>query len=200
MKSDTMAHYRDKIYCEYQKKYECDNVEVGDFSYGIPNIRMWDESVYCRIGSFCSMADNVTIMLGGNHRTDWISTFPFNDIMSQFEYIKGHPAAKGDVIIGNDVWIASNVMILSGVTIGDGAVIAANAVVTKDIPPYCVAGGNPIRIKKKRFKKAIIRKLLEMQWWNWEYEYIYDVIPYLQSNRVDKLIQYYDAVVRKGSR
>lgn len=56
--------------------------------------------------------------------------------------------SKGPVIIGNNVWIGDKATILPGVTIGDGAVIAANAVVTKDVPAYCVAGGNPARIIK----------------------------------------------------
>lgn len=47
------------------------------------------------------------------------------------------------------MWIGDKATILPGVTIGDGAVIAANAVVTKDVPPHCVAGGNPARILKK---------------------------------------------------
>lgn len=50
------------------------------------------------------------------------------------------------ITIGNDVWIGANVTILKGVTIGDGAVIGAGSVVTRDIPPYTVAAGNPIRL------------------------------------------------------
>lgn len=56
--------------------------------------------------------------------------------------------SKGPVTIGNNVWIGDKATILPGVTIGDGAVIAANAVVTKDVPAYCVAGGNPAKIIK----------------------------------------------------
>ena len=54
------------------------------------------------------------------------------------------------VSIGNDVWIGRRVMIMPGVTIGDGCVIGAGAVVTKDIPPYNVAGGVPARVLKSR--------------------------------------------------
>jgi len=57
--------------------------------------------------------------------------------------------SKGPVIIGNNVWIGDKATILAGVTIGDGAVIAANAVITKNVPAYCVAAGNPARIIKK---------------------------------------------------
>lgn len=61
---------------------------------------------------------------------------------------QGH--SKAPVKIGNNVWIAANVTILKGVTIGDGAVIGAGAVVTKDIPPYAIAVGNPARVVKYR--------------------------------------------------
>ena len=50
--------------------------------------------------------------------------------------------------IGKHVWIGSNATVLPGVTIGDWAVVAAGAVVTKDVPPYTVAGGVPARVLK----------------------------------------------------
>ena len=56
--------------------------------------------------------------------------------------------SKGPVIIGNNVWIGDKATILPGVTIGDGAVIAANSVVTKDVPAYSLAAGNPAKIIK----------------------------------------------------
>lgn len=55
-----------------------------------------------------------------------------------------------DVIIEEDVWCGTNVTILKGVTIGRGSIIAAGAVVTKDIPPYSIAGGIPAKVIKKR--------------------------------------------------
>lgn len=57
--------------------------------------------------------------------------------------------SKGPVIIGNKVWIGDKVSIMAGVNIGDSSIIAANAVVTKDVPSYCVVGGNPAKIIKK---------------------------------------------------
>ena len=55
-------------------------------------------------------------------------------------------------IIGNDVWIGHGSIIIGGVNIGDGCVIAAGSVVTKDIPAFCIVGGNPAKIIKKRFE------------------------------------------------
>src|SRR5690606_35624172 len=72
------------------------------------------------------------------------------------------------IYIGNDVFIGMNVTILDGIRIGDGAVIGAGAMVSKDIPPYAIAVGNPIRIIRYRFNDELIKKLLEIKWWDWE--------------------------------
>ncbi|MBR4389298.1 MAG: hypothetical protein IKT00_09000 [Prevotella sp.] len=58
-----------------------------------------------------------------------------------------------DVVVKEDVWIGMNVVLLMGVTVGRGAIVSAGAVVTKDIPPYCVAGGVPA--KPIKFKWTI---------------------------------------------
>ena len=54
------------------------------------------------------------------------------------------------IVIGNDVWLGRRVIILPGVTIGDGAIIGAGAVVTKSVPAYAIAAGNPAVVKKYR--------------------------------------------------
>ena len=61
-----------------------------------------------------------------------------------------------DVVIEEDVWCGANVTILKGVTVGRGSIIAAGAVVTKDIPPYCIAGGVPAKPIKTRWTKQQI--------------------------------------------
>src|ERR1035437_8628156 len=82
--------------------------KIGDYTYGSPTVLHWGEAVTLEIGKFCSIADDVTIFLGGNHRIDWVTTYPFNVLPQYFptgKDISGHPASKGDIIIGNDVWI-----------------------------------------------------------------------------------------------
>lgn len=54
-----------------------------------------------------------------------------------------------EVSIGDDCWIGGHVTILPGVTIGEGCTIAAGSIVTKDVPPFSVAMGQPARVVKK---------------------------------------------------
>lgn len=166
------------------KKYE-----IGRFTYGEPLIVGWNECSTLKIGSFCSIAGKVTIFLGGEHRSDWVTTYPFNVIFNEFKDIKGHPRTKGDVIIGNDVWIGSGVTILSGVTIGDGAVIGASAVVAKSVEPYSIVVGNPARVVKKRFSEEIISKLIKIKWWNWDIDKIKENIPMMLNKDILEFIE-----------
>lgn len=68
--------------------------------------------------------------------------------------IRDQSSIYKDIIIGHDVWLGANVVVTAGVTIGDGCVIAAGAVVTKDIPPYTIAGGVPAKPLKKRERQT----------------------------------------------
>ena len=108
-------------------------------------------------GKYCSMGRGIEFYLGGNHRVDWISTFPFPVFNEEAKNIEGHPTSKGDIVIGNDVWIARDVTIFSGVKIGDGAVIGAKAVVGSDVEPYTIVAGNPAREIRKRFSDENIK-------------------------------------------
>ena len=56
------------------------------------------------------------------------------------------------VIIGEHCWIGCRVLIIKGVSIGNGAVVAAGSVVTKDVPPFCLVGGNPAKIIRRNVK------------------------------------------------
>ncbi len=165
-------------------------IKIGAYTYGIPKILRANWACAIEIGKFCSIADEVIIMLDTDHRPDWITTYPFPALADfpEAAMIEGHPCAKGDVIIGNDVWIGYGAFILSGVTIGDGAVIAARSIVTKDVPPYSIVAGNPAAIKKTRFSEETIAALLEIQWWNWPIEKIRKHIPLLCSEKIDDFV------------
>jgi acetyltransferase-like isoleucine patch superfamily enzyme len=145
-------------------------LSIGVGTYGSPLIYTWDEKTRIKIGKYCSIAADVKIIAGGEHRLDWITTYPFTEFPKEWEGaigIEGHPATKGDVIIGNDVWIGNGVTILSGVEIGDGAVIAASSVVTGPITPYSIAGGIPAKVLRSRFSSDVVDALLTLKWWDW---------------------------------
>lgn len=88
---------------------------------------------------FCSIASNVNIYLGGNHRPDWVTTYPSGHIHKNIFNRIGHPCTKRDVIICNDTWIGANVTIMSGVNIGDDVVIANNSHVVKNVESYSLS-------------------------------------------------------------
>lgn len=167
-------------------------MSFGKYSYGSPKVYdMWGGGKL-KVGNFCSIALGVEIFLGGNHRTDWVSTYPFGHINTHvFNSYNGagHPASKGDVVIGNDVWIGANVTIMSGVVIGDGAVIANNSHVVKNVEPYAIVGGNPARLIRYRFSPEQISQLLEIKWWDWDDAKINRCAPLLCQTDIDLFIQ-----------
>lgn len=159
-------------------------VRVGAFCYGFEDttILSYDDSIEVSFGRYCSIASGLKIFTGGNHRPDWISTFPFGHLFSNYikvKPVKGTPKTNGNIIIGNDVWIGRDVTIMSGITIGDGAIIAANSHIVKDVMPYSIVGGNPGKHIKYRFNNGIIEKLLKIQWWNYNVNQIEKIIPFL---------------------
>lgn len=59
------------------------------------------------------------------------------------------PVTVMPIVVEDDCWIAANVVITAGVTIGKHSVIAAGAVVTKNVPPFSIAAGNPAKVIKQ---------------------------------------------------
>jgi acetyltransferase-like isoleucine patch superfamily enzyme len=161
--------------------------DIGEWSYGGLTVLRWRKNGNLRIGKYCSFAANTVVMLGGDHSTRNISTFPFGVLMGGVPD-DAHAATRGDVEIGNDVWVARDAMILSGVKIGTGAVIGAASLVTKDVPPYAVVAGNPARIVRLRFSDEQIARLLRLEWWNWEDGAVKAHAPLLLSNDIEEFL------------
>ncbi|MFE6735390.1 acyltransferase [Microbacterium sp. NPDC057650] len=130
----------------------CDGLTIGDRSYVAALAYLTGD---LRIGADCSvnpfavvrgevaMGDGVrvgahTSILGFNHRMETDTP-----VFTQGTWSRG-------ITIGDDVWIGSGVTILDGVAIGDHVVIGAGAVVTKDVPDWAVAAGNPARVIRDR--------------------------------------------------
>lgn len=144
------------------------------------------------IGRFCSIACGAKFLLNSaNHTMNSLSTYPFPLFFEEWGLGKKDVAKawdqKGDIVIGNDVWIGFDAVILAGVTIGDGAIIGTRAVVTKDMPPYTIAGGLPAKTIRKRFDDETILELLKIKWWNWPDEKIARNIKAIQSGSIAQL-------------
>ena len=104
---------------QYQRKYRIRRlirkgmISVGDYTYGVYNLNVKEfrgNVVDLEIGKFCSIAENVTVITGGIHPVEWVSTFPLSErFLSKKEryFTREMPSSHGKITIGNDVWIAS---------------------------------------------------------------------------------------------
>jgi virginiamycin A acetyltransferase len=161
------------------------NIQVGDYTYYDDPVGMqeFEKNVLYHfdfigdrliIGKFCSIATGVKfIMNGGNHRTDWLTNYPFP--IFEGDWAAAMPDSwpnKGNTVVGNDVWIGHGATLMPGVQVGDGAIIATEAVVTSNVEPYAVVGGNPAKLLRTRFDALTIDQLLQLRWWDWPIEKI----------------------------
>ncbi len=141
--------------------FPIDKVKVGKYTYGDLHIQSqndYDEGL--EIGHYCSIARGVCFLLGGNHYYKRFTTYPFKAIFIGDHIIE--TTTKGKIVVGDDVWIGVEAFIMPGVKIGQGAIVAARSVVTKDVPPYAIAGGNPARVIRYRFDDNKIQQLLQI--------------------------------------
>jgi acetyltransferase-like isoleucine patch superfamily enzyme len=162
----------DSFISDHAKVYDPHKLEesfIGDYSY----VAQGSYLSKVQVGKFCSLGPNIFAGYG-IHPVNGLSTSPmfYSNLRqngSTFSFVN-RVVERRPIKIGNDVFIGANVTILDGVTIGDGAVIGAGAVVSKDIPPYAIAVGCPIKVIRYRFDGQIIDELLRIKWWNWSVE------------------------------
>lgn len=131
-----LMHVGTNVNIECDVYFGGDSVSIGDNS-GI--------GIRCQIYGPLTMGDHVMMgpdcdIHGTNHKFDRLD-IPMDQ--------QGFGETRG-VVVGDDVWIGSRVTIMPGVKIGSGCIIGACSVVTKDIPDYGVAVGNPAVVKKFR--------------------------------------------------
>lgn len=167
--------------------YPIDKVVVGKFTYGPLEVYSYtkNKDEFLNIGAFCSIANGVKFILGGNHRHDFISTYPFRAyFMNQEEAF-----SKGAIILQDDVWIGTDCLILSGVELGRGCVVAAGSIVTKSFPPYSIIGGNPAQLIKKRFDDKTIDELLKIDYNQFDENFIKENMNIFYNKDIDNTLQ-----------
>ena len=186
--------YRIEAPCKIGNMRIARGIKVGAFSYMHTGFMF--NTV---IGRYCSIGDHFNALQPNNDLSS-LSTSPVfyggesvigvkveDHAFTRKEVIRG---VSKNTTIGNDVWIGANVTVIYGVTIGDGAVVGAGSLVTKDVPEYAIVAGNPAKILKYRFPNEIIKKLVEIKWWDCEPRVLnntpfYDIqesISYLNDN------------------
>lgn len=134
-------------------------VTVGRGTYGPLNVVTFGgKGEGLKIGDYCSIAGGVTFLLGGEHRMDRVSTYPFKGQTLH------EPGVRiwDPIVVEDDVWIGYGATILTGVTIFRGAVIGAGALVTSDVPPYAIVGGIPAKFIRSRVPEELIRSLSDL--------------------------------------
>lgn len=137
----------------YDLPFPISKVKVGNYTYGSLHVYSYDsDDEQLIIGSFCSIAPDVSFILGGMHHCSNFSTYPFK---YYFKNVR-ESFSKGPLIIEDDVWIGQGAIIMAGVRIAKGSIIAAGSVVVKSTKPYSIVGGNPAKLIRYRFDKDIV--------------------------------------------
>jgi acetyltransferase-like isoleucine patch superfamily enzyme len=187
------------IYSVSGRPVSQDWIRFGSHSYYANHLGVgsWITNEKIVVGKYCSIADQVVILTGGNRHTNFAANYPVDILSSVAHSPSGRSrtpvatsqavlnslrrAAEGipyflrgrsylstrDTTIGNDVWIGYGALIMGGANVGDGAVVAAKSVVFSDIPPYAVVAGNPAKVIRSRFSPRIVEGLLNICWWEW---------------------------------
>lgn len=184
--------YKILVYIGYKKQIYVFNTSKkyisswGKKTYGYPVVSCFDEVSRLSVGNYTSIASNVSVLLGSNHKRGLITTYP----RALFSKKTSHATSNepGDVVIGSDVWIGYGVTIIGPAVIGDGAIIGAGALVIKDVPPYAVVGGVPAQILKYRFNENEIENLLSLAWWNKDEDYLEGVENEIYSKDVSAFV------------
>ena len=165
-------------------------VVYGRGTYGIPTIyRFQYDPTRLLVGNYSAITGN--FLLGGQHPTDEVTTYPLRIRLGlEGAGQDGNPAPRGDIRVGADVWTGYGSWTLGGVTIGDGAIVATGAMVTKDVPPYAIVGGVPAKVIRYRHTEEQREALLQIRWWDWPEEEIREAVPFLVSPDIDAFIEY----------
>lgn len=161
------------IYCELGPNSVMQNTIFLDYSYAGSNCIFQN----AQVGKFSNIAASVRVGATDHpmdrptlhHFTYRSKMFGFAEEDDEAFFIK---RASRITTIGHDTWLGHGALIKPGVKIGNGAVIGQGSVVTKDVPAYAIAVGNPAKVIRYRFSPEIIEDLQAIAWWDWSYEKI----------------------------
>lgn len=182
----------DRQFTHLFKKKTYQYLTLGACSYVVESSRVeFEGDAHVLIGRYCSVASGASFLLGLNHNyKNVVTTYPFDVDFVMEKICAGANITKinyfpeerrvdnrHQIIVGNDVWIGAGATIIGGVKIGSGAIIGTNAMVTKDVPPYAIAAGNPARIVNYRFDAETVEKFMAIKWWNWSVKKVYKNLP-----------------------
>jgi phosphonate metabolism protein (transferase hexapeptide repeat family) len=181
------------VYTEVGERTKLLEVELGDYSYVVND----SDIAYATIGKFTSIAAMTRINPGNHpmhratqsHFTYRASAY-FPDVADEAEFFAWRRSFH--VTIGHDVWIGHGAIVLPGRSIGTGAVVGAGAVVTKDIPPYMIAVGNPARVLRPRFPAAIAERMMRLAWWDWPHERLGQALADFRALSAEEFLDKYD--------
>ena len=161
--------------------YPIDNICVGICSYGKLNIKAYNKKGKIKIGNYCSIADKVEFLIGGEHNYKKISTYPFQSKI--YKQDSTH-CPNYDIVIDDDVWIGYDCLIMSNSHIGKGSVIGARSIVKGNIPPYSIYIGN--KVYKQRFSDDIMKKISKIDFSKVKHTLSDEYSKYCQNEVTDK--------------
>ena len=157
-------------YTYLTKLCDISNITVGRGTYGPIHVEQTGTEGKLRIGSWCSIAPDVTFVLNNEHPLNTLSTYPFKAKALGMSCVEAQ--TKGGIIVEDDVWIGYRATILDGVRVCQGSVVASGAVVTKDVPPYSIVGGVPAKVIGMRFDRETVDKLCAVNLDNLDKQFI----------------------------
>ena len=206
-------------------------VVIGEHSYYARTLLAgsWLATEKVVIGKYCSIGDMVTLMTGGNRRTDVAANYPVFALAPLVRRPGGRSASAGlttavagpvarmcaslplffpgphyrttrDTTLGNDVWVGFGATITGGARVNDGAVVASRSVVFSDVPAFAIVAGNPARILRYRFSPDIVARLLRIRWWDWPDEQVRENVDWFGKPIADFVDRFDPEGGRRGER
>lgn len=204
----TLIYERPAVIHQPARLKDC---SLGAFSY--INSRGSTSAYRCHFGRFAQVGED-TVIGPPEHPQDWFSNHPFAFTQPEFmphlyrmpefarlmpdddhlsrRYIAG---VATETLVGHETYIGTKSFVRRGVKIGHGAVLAAGSVVLEDVPPYAIVAGTPARIMRLRYDKAIVERLLALQWWH------YDLAPYkndVDFSRMEETLAFFERRKSQG--